>query len=368
MRLSVLVMPVVVAAAAMTTALAAPAGAYPPEPACGTTLTVDTSLRRDLACPGDGLTLAPGVTLNLRGHTLSGSRTGTGLSVSAFGPVVVRNGTVAGWGTGIATLLEGEWEGVGSPLTVERVTFRDNHRGLDTTGLDGTGEYVKPTTVVRSTFDRNDEGLVAGWQTGAKVDRSTFVGNGVGAWSAGFSSVDIDRSRFEGNATALRVYEAWATVARSTFVDNTLGVTHTNLGAVTIADSRFAGGDVAVTASWDSDVAVSGSTFTGSGTGVLMDVGIGTFERNTFTSNGIGFHLTVAGAGVVLRDNVFRANGDGILSDVDAPGLQLGGNTARRNTGWGIYAPGAVDLGGNTARGNGRSPQCVGVVCATQAS
>ena len=43
--------------------------------------------------------------------------------------------------------------------------------------------------------------------------------------------------------------------------------------------------------------------------------------------------------------------------------MSIGGNDARNNTGWGIYAPGATDLGGNTAAHNGNQPQCVGVVC-----
>ncbi|MBO9555960.1 hypothetical protein [Cellulomonas sp.] len=66
----------------------------------------------------------------------------------------------------------------------------------------------------------------------------------------------------------------------------------------------------------------------------------------------------------MARDNRFRFNGDGILSDAGAL-LQLGGNAVKRSTGWGIHAPGATDLGGNTARNNGNTPQCVGVVCPT---
>ena len=41
-------------------------------------------------------------------------------------------------------------------------------------------------------------------------------------------------------------------------------------------------------------------------------------------------------------------------------------NTAIFNRGYGIYAPGATDGGGNRAFGNGKQPQCTGVVCAGQ--
>jgi hypothetical protein len=51
---------------------AAPAAAS--HVACGDTLTVDTRLDSDLACPGDGLVIAAdGVTLDLGGHTITGS-------------------------------------------------------------------------------------------------------------------------------------------------------------------------------------------------------------------------------------------------------------------------------------------------------
>jgi len=366
MRLSVLAVPAVLASAALVAVLAAPAGAAPPQPVCGTTLSVSTSLRSDLTCTGPGLTLAPGVTLNLRGHTLSGSGTGTGVSVSAFGATTVTNGTITGWSTGVATSLDGEWEGVGGPLTVRKVTFRDNRWGLDTSGESGTGAFVKPTTVVRSTFDHNNAGLVSAWFSAPVIDRSTFTDNTIGLWSN--ADATVDRSRFERNDEGMKVYEGGATVSRSRFVDNTLGVTVTAVSGVTITDSRFSGGDVALTGAWEASLDVSGTAFVASGTGVLMDHGSGTFDQNTFTSNGVGFRQASPDGYTVLRDNVFRLNGDGILSDAGDPDLQLGGNTVRRSSGWGIYAPGAVDLGGNTARRNGNEPQCVGVVCAAPTS
>jgi len=56
-----------------------------------------------------------------------------------------------------------------------------------------------------------------------------------------------------------------------------------------------------------------------------------------------------------------KNTGTGITSD--QPGLPVGSNTALYNGGYGIDAPGAVDLGGNVAYGN-KLGQCVGVVCA----
>ena len=60
-----------------------------------------------------------------------------------------------------------------------------------------------------------------------------------------------------------------------------------------------------------------------------------------------------------------HVNGEGIvLQPAPSPQYnQVGGNDVRRSTGWGVCAPGALDLGGNVARNNGSEPQCVGVVC-----
>lgn len=44
------------------------------------------------------------------------------------------------------------------------------------------------------------------------------------------------------------------------------------------------------------------------------------------------------------------------------PGLAVGDNVAHRNGGYGIFAPGAVDLGGNVAYRNAGG-QCAGVTC-----
>lgn len=86
-------------------------------PACGATLTVDTTLTSDLTCSGDGLIVGSGATLDLGGHTISG--TGTGRGVVLFG--TVRNGTVTGFGDGV--------HAVSSTRRVEDLTVEGNGRG-----------------------------------------------------------------------------------------------------------------------------------------------------------------------------------------------------------------------------------------------
>jgi hypothetical protein len=91
-------------------------------------------------------------------------------------------------------------------------------------------------------------------------------------------------------------------------------------------------------------------------------------ENNTFMNNADGVIFNgstlpdteIWAPGKAVNNIFVRNSGTGIRSDI--PGLILGGNIAKRNGGYGIYSPGAVDLGGNVARGN-RLGQCVGVVC-----
>ncbi|MGY4642825.1 right-handed parallel beta-helix repeat-containing protein [Cellulomonas sp. URHB0016] len=332
------------------------------EPTCGTTVTVDSTLRHDLECTGDGLTLGPGVTLDLGGHTVTGSGRGTGVSVASAGTVSVVNGTLAGWGTGISTFVSDE-DQLAGPLTVERVTVRNSRWGLDASGQSGTGAYAKPTTVARSTFADNDAGVVAGWFGSPTITRTTFTDNRVGLWVSS-ATAHVGRSDLLRNGVGIRVYESSVVVDdRTTFMDNDRGLTVGGVGSTTVDDSRFRGGDVAATV-LSGRLSMTGNVLTGSGTGVLVAGGAGTFDDNTFRGNGVGFHHVQSSEGpTTLRGNVFRLNGDGIVVENGDPSVRLGQNTARRNTGWGIDAPGVTDLGGNTARRNGNEPQCVGVVC-----
>jgi hypothetical protein len=114
------------------------------------------------------------------------------------------------------------------------------------------------------------------------------------------------------------------------------------------------------------------------------------YQRNVFYNNTIGLNITgyattaltenvfldnstavqavvpeETGYDVTMTNNLFTSNGDGVRLDVavDQGRALLTGNTAVRNTRYGIYTPGATDLGSNRAGSNGARPQCVGVAC-----
>jgi Periplasmic copper-binding protein (NosD) len=96
---------------------------------------------------------------------------------------------------------------------------------------------------------------------------------------------------------------------------------------------------------------------------VVNDIGSANVHDNLFVANGVGFTVPSPDFTFTARlvRNVFTRNGDAVF--VSSAGATLKQNTAVRNRGWGIHAPGAIDLGGNVAHGNGRNPQCVGVAC-----
>jgi parallel beta-helix repeat protein len=67
--------------------------------ACGDLITSDVRLENDLACTGDGVTVAgSGITINLNGHTISGGGgVGVGIRVTASQDVSIHGGTIRGF-------------------------------------------------------------------------------------------------------------------------------------------------------------------------------------------------------------------------------------------------------------------------------
>ncbi len=362
--------------------LASPAQADEPV-ACGSTLTVDTRLRADLICPsGDGLTLGPNVHLNLGGHKLVGAgSTGTGIA-SIYGSVSIRNGEVKNWATGILISIDSS-DPIPPPGTrVTDVVLRNapsivrfgstlvltRVRAIDSPV---SGQVRGDLRIVRSTFIRSAISL---FEASATIAHSKLVATTLNAFEAG---ITIDRSRLDGRRTTR------------------LGDAHESL--ITIKNSTVKKYGYPI-GGYYSGADLINSTFTDMRRGVLSDIGSGlgsegtaTIRGNTFTRSGVALdpHLPMDlenntfrnnVAGVVFRGDVppeteiwapgkavnnkfIRNRGTGIKSDI--PGLIVGGNIAKHNGGYGIYAPEAVDLGGNIASGN-RLGQCVGVVCSAR--
>ncbi|WP_028046926.1 right-handed parallel beta-helix repeat-containing protein [Cellulomonas sp. URHE0023] len=344
--------------------VASPASAAPPQPTCGSTLTVDTALQADLWCEdSSGLTLAPGVDLNLRGHTLGSSSGafGFGVAVPAVGDTTIRNGTLAGWGAGVTNYGVRGDRGV---LVIQKVAFVNNELGVDASSED-TGFNNKPTTITRSSFTGSGRSGIRAVYADLTVDHTTFTENQTAVFS-GAGTLQVTASQFARNDTGLSLTENHTTVDRSTFTSNPHAVVTNRENWLAVTASRFTGSDVAVDVNGAGygTIDISGSTFLANTTAVILPHFGGSLVNNTFRAN----HTTVTlsetpESAVLIQGNTFRLNADGLLLENANALVSIGGNEARRNTGWGISAPGATDLGGDTAAGNGNDPQCVGVVC-----
>ncbi len=77
----------------------------PPNISCGQTITEDTILDADLACPPDTeyaiVIGASNITLDLGGHVISGHAPGTGVFSIGHEGITIRNGTIEGFNAGV---------------------------------------------------------------------------------------------------------------------------------------------------------------------------------------------------------------------------------------------------------------------------
>ncbi|MDM7855314.1 NosD domain-containing protein [Cellulomonas alba] len=342
--------------------VATPASAAPPgQPTCGSTLTADTVLHSNLVCAGNGLTLAAGVSLDLGGHTLRSTAGGVGLTIVSTGTATLKHGMITGWDAGVRTLLIFDGPGNG-PLLVDGVTFKRNAVGVDGVS-DGFGG--KNLTVTGSTFADNTFAGVTAEFTSDTFDRTAFVNNNVGYWGDTGSEATLANTRFTGNDTGAIAVEASVTLTHATFKNNRRAISSDgSVAGIVVQDSRITGSDVAIHGQ-GAEVRVSGTAFAKNTTAVEIGPFGARLTGNTFRKNGTTVTLlpSVSGTIIVISDNTFRRNGDGLRLENADSSISVGGNDARNNTGWGIYAPGVTDLGGNTARHNGNQPQCVGVAC-----
>lgn len=237
--------------AVLFAALATPGAAAAPPRAvvvpCGAVLTSSVRLAADVVCPsGGGITLAAdGIELNLNGHALVGPGIDVPLTgvVVAARDVVVRNGTVRGWGTGVRaevledsptppypapsrsavvreTRLQGNSSGAAASFAGELVvrgsTLVDNRTG-------GWAQFGGRLRVENSTVERNREGLSSFQiaRDGLVVRNSLIRDNRSSGVSCGQDGrYDVVASTLQRNRIGLNVFECSGQVADSKFIWN----------------------------------------------------------------------------------------------------------------------------------------------------
>ncbi len=167
---------------------AAPASA---DPACGSTITQNTTLTADLNCsqsPGEGIRIgASNITLDLGGHTIIGAGQadlGAGIVIPPFKTgITVQNGTVTRFDAGVAFILA-------SGNTVRRMVIRDNLGAEEFGSLhDGITLLLSSNNVISgNVIDHN--GGASGIRATGGSNGNTITGNAITRNNLPFASGD----------------------------------------------------------------------------------------------------------------------------------------------------------------------------------
>ena len=389
------------------------AGAMAPAVTCGATLTKSTTLSKDLHCQGTALVIgADGITVNLAGHTISGTNAagGEGIASDGHANVQIVSGRITDFrlnGVGIrggsgnvvrgvtirrigAGGVEGEPVSAGIALVGSpggRIVGNDVANDVDAFQADGADVLNSPGSVVQANrLSRNSwDGLVLIGSAGSRVTGNELDGNknhGTEINGASDSTV-VTGNTADGNAGIGIVFGSArdARVVGNSATRNDLGLFFFDLH-----DSLISGNSARANRN---GIELFGGQFGSDGNRLIANVANGNAETGIGLSLGANDNLVSgnvanenqapvgegggiyveASTGNQLVANVANRNLDsGIVFYEDEPGDAAGNslkaNTTNRNANHGIDAvAGTLDGGRNHASGNAIPPQCRNVVC-----
>ena len=363
-----------------------PAQGLVADPACGDTITVDTTLQADLiGCPSNGLVIgADDLTLDLNGHTIDGDAAlqdpcpddtscdwGVDNGAGHSGLTVV-NGTVTDFDFGVVV-------GGAEDIVLSRLTATDNiSSGIVV--FDSTQVRIRHSTVARNGLDTDFSGLgIFNTSDGVLSDTLVRHNGDIGLYAEGMDDQRIVGNTFSGNPEAGLLFDGSGNVLTRNFVSrNGDGI-------------AFAGDANVVT---DNRITRSLGCPDGCGNGISYEGGTGSvFAWNIVSRAQVGIRVdaytglanhTVVRRNIIRRSArddiainpehvgrvrntrvagniVTRAGDDGI--DVDSASTTISGNLAVRNHDLGIEAVAGVTGGGNKVAANGDPRQCTHVAC-----
>jgi parallel beta-helix repeat protein len=235
---------------------------------CGATVFTDVTLHENLTCAGAGLIAgADGITIDLNGHSLTGSGTGIGIDVVNRTDITILGGTIASFFTGIR---------------LQNSTFvqiKGNQLLNNTDGVD----------------------IQAG-SADSTIQENVFVGNRTrGVMLRGDTARNaIKENRFTGNRVGVLVNGPVDTVVKENVIET----------------SGLAGIRVGVTAT--ANIVIENEV-TSNSVGIDFIVGAGgagavgnTFKENAIASNTCGLNGPFGGN--TFKENIFTGNGSDICS------------------------------------------------------
>jgi hypothetical protein len=329
---------------------------------CGDALTQNTVLDSDLVdCPGNGVELADGVTLDLAGHTIDGLGTGAGVAALrepfAQGTGVrVVDGTVQEFSYGLRLQ--------GATGTFERLVLADN---LTAGAQCVQGPARRFATFAEVVARGNGVGIEVS-TCGVRVEQSAIHDNGRDGIFVNFGRFDLSESTVFDNGSNGVVLDVvlQSMIANNDIYDNVHHGLFFQFGVVTLSANSFVGNGL-------NGLHVEAANSTAEGNVAAHNIGNGirlgsgsshVARRNRATRNGTDGILVASGAEEfdVTGNRTDRNGGDGI--DVDAQNGTIASNRADRNADLGMEAvPGVFDGGGNRAKHNGNPLQCLNVTC-----
>ena len=192
---------------------------------CGDTLTADTALHEGLTCAGAGLTIgADDITLNCKGHTLTGNGTNIGIRLDGVSGVTVKNCHVSDFGIGFSlqgssgnTLKENAATGNTSPGS-GAYTLRSGSNGNTLKENTATGNSGRGFLVGSGSSENTLKENIAtgnnfrGFDLGGDSNDNTFKGNvAIDNGSAGFVVSDgATGNVLKGNVSTRSSFEGFA--------------------------------------------------------------------------------------------------------------------------------------------------------------
>ena len=224
---------------------------------CGQTLTESTIVENDLVnCFADGLVAgADGITIDLNGHTIAGRTipSGTGILISSFDGVVVKNGTITGFDVGVSINFGAD----GTRVRDLRISGNGIGNGIEAQAL--------RTAVTGNTVFGRAIGILVGGTT------TTATGNTV-----------------KGNDTGIFVGGSRPVVTRKTALSNAgLGIQAATDAATITGNVANANGDDGIDATGATDASLGGNSASfNTGLGIDADASVIDDGRNAGTGNG----------------------------------------------------------------------------------
>jgi len=328
---------------------------------CGDTITTDTVLTRNLVCAGTALNVATTgaamVTVDLNGHRLKGNGTGTGISVTwdyrtypQLGNLTVTNGTITGFATALLGANDHDFVLDTLSLTDLRLVSNGNWMSRsvrrqalveDSSVIDSGsgGAHTDGGILVARNSQFIRSGIASGSESASYLYDNTFQGGGF--VNGAISNLVATGNMFRDCDTAISMYDSY--MPSPTQVDDNKFI-HCQVGI----DFGQMSGSVSVQRNLFSKNTQAGMVFVSA---PFVDADI---AGNSFLDNG-GDGLT----GTVWNPASYGGLDPTKISSV----VRVTGNLAVRNAGHGINVAMVTDGGTNRARGNGITPQCLGVMC-----